>query len=171
MILQLDEQPRRPGEPIAFSFCREHWPSMEERTDITVACTKVRGRALEDEGVYTVEGTVEAAYQTSCARCLAPVDALLEFDFSEEFARREDENEPDRYLFVGQSLDLSQMVEDAVALNMPLRNLCRPDCAGLCPVCGTDRNESSCDCEVAEDPRRNPFAVLVAKLREENEEV
>jgi uncharacterized protein len=39
-------------------------------------------------------------------------------------------------------LDLKAWARDALALTIPTQILCRPDCAGLCPVCGTDLNEA-----------------------------
>jgi len=55
-------------------------------------------------------------------------------------------------------IDLQPFIYDQVVLAIPMQPLCRPECAGLCPVCGSNRNEVSCTCEVAEiDPR---FALL-----------
>jgi uncharacterized protein len=44
-----------------------------------------------------------------------------------------------RYL-IGDLLDLEPVLRDAVVLDLPFQPLCRPDCAGLCPECGTDLN-------------------------------
>jgi len=43
------------------------------------------------------------------------------------------------------ALELDQMVRDAVVVGQPVRVLCRPDCEGLCPTCGADRNAEPCD--------------------------
>ena len=52
------------------------------------------------------------------------------------------------------NLDLSSWARDALALALPDKILCRPDCAGLCPVCGKDLNvEPHAHDEVASDPR------------------
>ena len=48
----------------------------------------------------------------------------------------------------GELLDLDRWAHDALLLAMPLRVLCREECAGLCPTCGTDLNNGSCDCVV-----------------------
>ncbi len=39
-------------------------------------------------------------------------------------------------------VDLRAWARDALALTVPTQVLCRPDCAGLCPVCGVDLNEA-----------------------------
>ena len=42
--------------------------------------------------------------------------------------------------------DIGKPVLDALLLEMPMRFLCKPDCKGLCPVCGRNRNIESCTC-------------------------
>ena len=44
------------------------------------------------------------------------------------------------------AIDIEPMVRDAVLLSMPFSPLCKPDCAGLCPRCGGDRNLGECTC-------------------------
>jgi len=68
------------------------------------------------------------------------------------------EEELDLYTHDGIALDLQPPVYDNVLLAFPIQSLCRPDCAGLCQVCGGNRNEIACDCqEAVGDPR---FALL-----------
>ena len=57
------------------------------------------------------------------------------------------------YPIVGDQIDLEPLVREAVGLELPMAPLCRPDCQGLCPTCGTDRNEVDCghDGEVFDD--------------------
>ena len=62
-------------------------------------------------------------------------------------------------------LDLSAWARDALALALPEKILCRPDCAGLCPVCGKDLNEEPhAHDEEREDPRWAALAELKDKL-------
>jgi uncharacterized protein len=62
-------------------------------------------------------------------------------------------------------LDLSAWARDAIALSLPDKILCRPDCAGLCPVCGKDRNAEPHEHETtAEDPRWAALAELRDRL-------
>ena len=75
-----------------------------------------------------------------CYRCLA--DAVLDVPISaREYQAEspEDEQMTTPYI-VGNNLDVSAWGRDAVALALPDKILCRPDCAGLCPVCGRDLN-------------------------------
>ena len=90
-----------------------------------------------------------------CYRCLA--DAVLDVDIHarEYQATNPGEEEELRtpYL-VDSKLDVQGWARDAVALSLPEQILCRPDCAGLCPVCGKDLNvEPHEHAEAATDPR------------------
>lgn len=172
MILDVEALLRRGEIPARFALAKDGNPGEYEDPTVEVVKTQIEGTVEPvGFGVYQIAGQLTFWYQTQCARCLAPVSACETVDFFEEFARSESEEYPDRYLYEGQTLNLTQMVEDCIALNMPLRTLCSEDCKGLCPVCGADRNKESCSCSTGEDPQLNPFAVLAAKLREENEEV
>jgi uncharacterized protein len=48
--------------------------------------------------------------------------------------------------FSHQTVDLTFPVREALVLELPMKPVCRDDCAGLCPVCGTDLNEKACGC-------------------------
>ena len=90
-----------------------------------------------------------------CMRCLAPagVDVVVdaqEYEASDPSAGDELRSE---YVTEGE-LDVGAWAHDQVALSLPEPILCRPDCAGLCPVCGKDLNvEPHEHDEVATDPR------------------
>jgi uncharacterized protein len=57
------------------------------------------------------------------------------------------------YLIEDDFIDLAPLAHDAIFLDLPLAPLCREDCKGLCPFCGIDRNEASCDCQAPIDSR------------------
>jgi len=100
-----------------------------------------------------------------CMRCLAPASLTLDVDAREYQAT--DPSADDELLsdyVVEGDLDLDAWGRDQIALSLPDQILCRPDCAGLCPVCGKDLNlEPHEHDEVAVDPR---WAALEA-LRDE----
>ena len=172
LVLDLDAVKRKRGAPVAFHI--EQDGLLQSSPDPSIQWGKIvvdGSCSAEQEDVYVLSGALHVEYQTYCARCLAPVNAALEVDFNEEFARSESEEYPDRYLFDGQTLDVTKMVEDLIALNLPLRHLCSEDCKGICPTCGVDRNKVFCNCSEGINLRENAFAALASKLREENEEV
>ena len=78
-----------------------------------------------------VAGTIRAAWEGECRRCLEPVRGAVEVDVQELFA---DKGDPDEiYPVDGDEIDLRPMVRDAIVLNLPLAPLCRPDCLGPDP--------------------------------------
>ena len=103
-----------------------------------------------------VAGTVDVPWHGLCRRCLR---ALSEHTISEvdELYQAVLTN-PDAFQIVGEQLDLLPMVRELAMLDAPWAPLCRPDCAGLCPICGTDRNDGDCDCEAPRQP--SPWDVL-----------
>lgn len=115
-------------------------------------------------------GIVRAHATGTCDRCLdpAPIDIAGEIEEYYLFEEPEDtEAYEDGFELVGEdrTVDLSGPICDAVVMDTPFVVLCRPDCAGLCPVCGTNLNHETCHC--AEDAAGerlesddNPFAAL-----------
>jgi uncharacterized protein len=57
------------------------------------------------------------------------------------------------YAMTADRLDLEPIAHDACILELPLAPLCRPDCLGLCPSCGVNRNHETCTCTEKADPR------------------
>lgn len=100
-----------------------------------------------------VRGSVEAAWDAACSRCLAPVGGEIGVQVGELYERQPLEGET--YL-LGEDdvVDLEPLIRDALLLELPAVPLCRPDCRGLCPSCGVDHNVTSCECHDSEpDPR------------------
>jgi uncharacterized protein len=100
-----------------------------------------------------------------CFRCLA--DAVLDLPIrSREYqdSRPEGDEELTTPYLVDDRLDLSAWAHDAVVLGLPVQILCRPDCAGLCPVCGKDLNLEP---HVHEEEESDPRWAELAKLREQ----
>jgi DUF177 domain-containing protein len=77
-----------------------------------------------------------------CMRCLEPAMLDVEVDAREvDQASTEDEELRSPYV-VEDELDIGRWAHDAVLLTLPTQILCRPDCAGLCPVCGESLNDN-----------------------------
>ena len=107
-----------------------------------------------------VTGHVSAAWEAACRRCLGPVTGRIEADVQELHKRAAKDDEA--FAFEGDLLNLEPMLREVVMLELPLAPLCRPDCAGLCPVCGADRNQGDCGHhEVPLDPRWSALSELV----------
>jgi uncharacterized protein len=101
-----------------------------------------------------------------CYRCLA--DAVIDVPISAREYQATSPGESDELrtpYVVDEQLDLSAWARDALALELPDKILCRPDCAGLCAVCGGDLNiEPHEHEEVKGDPRWEALAELRDRL-------
>lgn len=77
-----------------------------------------------------------------CVRCLSEAKLALEIDVREvDQPASGDEELRSPYVDEGK-LDVEHWANDAVVLTLPAQPLCRPDCAGLCPVCGESLNDA-----------------------------
>jgi uncharacterized protein len=97
-----------------------------------------------------------------CMRCLEAARVPLEVDAREVHQPASGDEDMHSPYVAGDELDVASWAHDALALAVPVRLLCRPDCAGLCPVCGVSLNDADPEQhrhEGAPDPRW-------AKLRE-----
>lgn len=99
-----------------------------------------------------VRGRVVGELEYECRRCLEPVTRRLDEDISMFYrsgVAEEDAEAEEVYALPERGdLDLGPALREQVALAVPGYALCREDCRGLCPQCGTNRNQSDCDCEV-----------------------
>jgi uncharacterized protein len=99
-----------------------------------------------------------------CFRCLADASLELPVAAREYQASSAEADEELRSPYVASDLlDLSAWARDAVALQLPDKILCRPDCAGLCPVCGKDLNVEP---HVHDEERLDPRWAALEALRE-----
>jgi uncharacterized protein len=101
-----------------------------------------------------LELALEVTLAGPCFRCLTDAELPLSLALREyQAANPEGDEEQTEYLD-DDRLDLSAWAHDAIALALPDKILCRPDCAGLCPVCGKDLNaEPHEHAEERVDPR------------------
>ena len=119
-----------------------------------------------------VSGTVSATAQGSCVRCLREFDRQVEAEVRELFTLEPREDEDEGYAVLPDDrLPLDTMARDALVLAFPAFPLHSPDCAGLCPTCGADRNTTDCGHGGTEglDPRWAALAGLQDSLEEDND--
>jgi uncharacterized protein len=116
----------------------------------------------EHHGSHTIDdirlvGRLEGRVEVNCARCLEPVEiaASRSFDLLYrplEAGRHGDEvgiHEADTEIgyYSGEGMELEESLCEQILLAVPIKSLCRPECKGLCPVCGGNRNQRPCQCE------------------------
>lgn len=111
----------------------------------------------------SASGRCDAHTRLSCTRCLEPVEWTTSDRFEVELRPSADaptdddlaldETELDVIFLDDEVLDTRDLAAEQVLLALPMRIVCREECAGLCPRCGADLNKSACACEPEVDPR------------------
>lgn len=123
-----------------------------------------------------LKGSLKGIFEVPCARCVEPVrnEVLSDFDLlfrpagvdatGSEHAISTPETEIGYYEKDG--LALEDVLREQVLLSLPARSLCQPDCKGLCPRCGQNRNEAACSCEEGPaDPRWGALSGLSSRIK------
>ncbi len=116
----------------------------------------VSGEIVCRGNVLELNAHVEGKFKTPCARCLKELSLPLSFDFAETLAQDSDAvtDKDSIIVFVGNTIDLSEIVIGNLLLNLSYKYLCSEDCKGICQKCGADLNKGDCGCENDEiDPR------------------
>jgi DUF177 domain-containing protein len=137
-------------------------------TDIALADVELGdGRVTGDVAVdvtlestlddVVVTGLLRARHHDACRRCLREIDDVLEVTVDERY-HVEPTPADDAFPIVNGQIDLAPMVREEVLLAVPDAPLCRPDCPGLCPICGADLAEGPCGCDTTERDER--WAIL-----------
>ena len=120
-----------------------------------------------------VQAWLKSSVIIECSRCLKELLCPLTINLEEEYFPTIDvlsgrpvppPDEPGVFTIdENHILDLTEAVRQYLLLALPMKPLCRVDCAGLCPVCGQDLNKRSCGCPAVQpDPRWAKLAQLAS---------
>ena len=124
-------------------------------------------------------GRLEGQFELACVRCLEPVAKTMDRAFDLLFRKRDSlvydkdaeiqlkEADTSTAFIVGMELPLADIFREQILLSLPMKPLCRDECKGLCPTCGTNRNDRSCDCPPA---KINPAFEGLAELKKQLEQ-
>ena len=135
-----------------------HFSETAEDLDITLASAKFPF-PVEVDFIGTLSGDeiicqtdIRAEAELECGRCLEifsmPIHSRLQF-VVQMLDGPPPANDDDDFEIIPKSqteLEIGQRVREGVILAIPIKPLCADDCRGLCPMCGTNLNESDCDC-------------------------
>lgn len=128
---------------------------------------------LRTDGGLLASLEATATMTEPCARCLVTTECTVHVRFEEEYTPVVDANSgarvrgvaPEGDFRIGPDfmLDLGPPLREYVLMSEPLKPLCRPDCAGLCPSCGADLNGAPCACPPDVDERWGTLVGFEAK--------
>ena len=123
-----------------------------------------------------LRGDFKGRFEVPCARCVEPVEIPLEAEFDLIFRpvgadgggaeRAISAQETEIGYYQKDSLLLEDVLREQALLSLPVRTLCKPDCKGLCPRCGKNRNLETCSCEEGPaDPRWEALSGLRSRMK------
>ncbi len=141
----------------------EAFPSEGESFRV-VAPVSLAFDIAKDKNHFHLVGRVATTLELPCSRCLEPltwpIDANFDLRYLPQSANTgEDEREIgaddlSTAYYEHDEIDLGQLMREQFYLTLPMKPLCREECLGLCPACGTNLNRAACDCRHGwEDPR------------------
>jgi uncharacterized protein len=121
-------------------------------------------RLMRTNRSILVKGTFNTVVELTCSRCLGRFECPLKMNIEEEYFPTTDvatgaavpvPEEPGCFTIdENHILDLTEAVRQYALLAVPMKPLCKENCAGLCPVCGQNLNQGPCGCPPREaDPR------------------
>lgn len=107
-------------------------------------------------GKVLVEGSGAVSLDLKCDRCLKPVSYEMNLQFSYEVFSPDNVSEEDdeQNFMEGYELNVVNLVNNEILMSWPMKVLCKPQCKGICTVCGKDLNTGECGCDTfVPDPR------------------
>jgi uncharacterized protein len=155
----------------------------EEATQVGLLATSGEAEVLHEHrgpreivADIRLRGKFAGRFEVPCARCIEPVEIPLEAEFDLIFRPAVADSEPTERSITAQeteigyylkdSLLLEDVLREQVLLSLPVRTLCKPDCKGLCPRCGENRNTQACTCEEGpSDPRWEALSGLRGRIK------
>jgi uncharacterized protein len=170
-----EDELARQYQPDAFNLAGEDFR--------VIAPVDLAAKVTKDARKVRLVGRLKTTLETDCGRCLEPftvaVDAPLDLMFLPEepavgdpAAKNADDDvelevradDVGVTFYKGDAIDLAEVMREQFYLAMPMKPLCKPDCQGLCPVCGGNRNRERCACRADwVDPRMEPLKKLLDK--------
>jgi uncharacterized protein len=158
---------------------RTYPPSSFEVADefLVVDPVRLSFDVTRDKNRFRLVGRVQTALTMPCSRCLDDFRIPVEIPFDLSYVpAAENTGEGEREIqdddlstafYRDETIDLGQLMREQFYLALPMKPLCREDCAGLCPQCGANRNRTTCVCDARwEDPRLAPLKGLVKRETE-----
>ena len=130
---------------------------------LSAAPVLAEGEIENRAGVVKLVFSVKFPLHLCCDRCLGEFDRDFEYSFEHILVRRLNTDNDEYVVCEDGVLELDELIRSDLLLELPAKVLCSPDCKGLCPVCGKNRNFDSCECDKKEiDPRLQVLGQLLS---------
>ena len=121
------------------------------------------GRVINNgDGLFEVCGSYQTKLQLICSRCLSPFELPVAGEITALYGSSPHEDADGElavHSFSGDNIELDELLLSEISFALPMHPLCKEDCRGLCPECGTDLNHDACSCAKEQiDPRWEKLA-------------
>ncbi len=117
---------------------------------------------VNESGVLAARGEVLGKLMLTCSRCTEKFVLDFNLEFREDYVSGQEEAPLEAVVFNGDVIDIAPEVIKGLLLILPMKPLCRPDCQGLCALCGANLNKGECGCHREEiDPRLEKLKELL----------
>jgi uncharacterized protein len=129
----------------------------KEQIDEEVLAERIRGNViltkLEDEILARFTGN--AKLDVSCDRCAGDMSLEIPFKFSQEYVLDKDTEDEDKLIVSNRfEIELIEPLRQELLAAIPVKKLCKDDCAGICLGCGANLNSEKCTCKVTKEKKK-----------------
>ena len=170
--MKLDLKPLIKNETGAldFQFCFKQ-PDIDYYGDTITfdAPVEVKGTAKKISDQMYLETEIAARMTTHCARCLQEVQREFLVKNLDELMPAGKESQTEReenvLFYEGHQIDLVVYAQEQVMVTLPIKSLCRDNCAGICTTCGSNLNEEPCHCKPGKNAEKE-LDPRLAQLRD-----
>ncbi len=130
-------------------------PRLDFSPDLEVQAFEGMARFSRAQQGLLVKGDFRAQIEAQCVRCLAGFLQPIHTMFEELYAFKESNTDESNLIvpFDGH-IDLEPLIREYFLVEIPISALCKPDCKGLCPICGEDLNQRTCEHVNIEEPEQ-----------------
>ena len=163
MILDLKAIFAKPGSSLAVNFALDLAELEFSGETPLKKPVPVVGSVFNRAGIVTVDVACSVEFSAPCDRCGKDAVNCYSLEINRVLVTEiSDETDDELILIPDMQLDIEELCTTEIVLSLPMKHLCKPDCKGICPICGKDLNDSVCDCKKsATDPRLEVLAQLL----------
>jgi len=179
-INEIGEQGLSVRVPLSAEWLKTECPDLEARPDAGGLVFK--GQLLRQGDDVFLNGSLTGGLECVCSRCLERARLPLRLPIRTAYVPRGEDDDEDAdedeggagsganddagvAYFDGDQIDLGPELREQILLAVPISPLCREDCAGLCPVCGGNRNQVPCTCAARGEPAATKLGLALGKLK------
>ena len=106
----------------------------------------VEGVAISENDVIVIEASIKTKLQLNCSRCLDTFIYPIDIDIEERFTNNKELQDEEIMFVDGDTLNITEIIENSIISTLPIKRLCKEDCKGLCSQCGANKNVENCSC-------------------------